>query len=105
MESGEIITSPDSKRKDHHLLQAFGKLTMREDTFFHGPHEQQAQTSMQLNHCIKNSITDETHIKIVAKQKEYIKHGAELCELLFKLLMQKGIIDTCSISSHLREKL
>eukprot|EP00957_Ditylum_brightwellii_P201562 15326237-Ditylum_brightwellii.AAC.1 len=55
---------------------------------------QQAQNSVQLYHCLKNSITDTAKLKILAETEKYIVTGYQLGKLLFKLLMQKAVIDT-----------
>ncbi len=55
------------------------------------------------------SFTKEGHIKILAKQDKYHVSQGKNCHacaaLLFKLLMQKAIINTCATSSLLHENL
>jgi hypothetical protein len=69
----------------------------------------QSQNDYQMFHCIMNSLTEEGHLKILTEQDKYHIGAANdrtpSGPLLFKLLMQKAIIDTRATSSLLRENL
>ncbi len=60
-------------------------------------------------HCIMNSLTEEGLLKILTEQDKYHigapNDHTPLGPLLFKLLMQKAIIDTRATSSLLHENL
>lgn len=68
-----------------------------------------AQNNMQMFTCIMASLTKEGRIKILAEQDKYhVGEGTNrraCAALLFKLLMQKAIIDTRATASLLRENL
>ena len=55
--------------------------------------------------CISNSIMEDAHLKIITEMNTYTRHGAEAGPILFKLLMQKAIIDTCSTTNYFHENL
>jgi hypothetical protein len=68
-----------------------------------------AQNNMQMFTCIIASLTKEGCIKILTKQDKYHVGEDANCRacaaLLFKLLMQKAIIDTHATASLLHENL
>ena len=65
----------------------------------------QAQNSVQLFHCLTNSMTEAAHLKIVLESDKYIHNEKPVGELLFKLMMQKSIIIKMATSTHMRENL
>ena len=67
--------------------------------------ERRAQNDAQMYHCIKNSLTSEAEHKILAEREPYHINNVPPGPLLFKLLMQKSIIDTWVTASLTRENL
>ena len=72
---------------------------------FIGQQTRQAQNSVQLFHCLTNSITESVQLKIVADSNKYMDDETPVGELLFKLMMQNSIIDTRATATHLKENL
>ena len=90
------------------LFTGYGRLTTEQitiDSTYIGNQDRQAQNNAQLYHCIKNSLTAEAERKILAERDLYHINGQPSGPLLFKLLMQKAIIDTWATSSLMRENL
>lgn len=56
-------------------------------------------------HCIKNSFTPETEIKILAERAKYRIVDTPCGPLLYKLLMQKAIVDIRATGSLMRSNL
>ena len=56
----------------------------------------QAQSSVQIFHFLTNFTTEATHLKIVAELSQYMDGENLVGELLFKLMRNKAIIDTCA---------
>ena len=67
--------------------------------------DRKAQHDAQLYHCITNSLTPEAEQKILAERDVYHINGQPSGPLLFKLLMQKVIINNWAISSLMRNNL
>ena len=67
--------------------------------------ERRAQNDAQIYHCIKNSLASEAERKIPAERESYHINNVPSGPLLFKLLMQKAIIDTWATASLMREYL
>ena len=67
--------------------------------------ERRAQNDAQMYHCIKNLLTCEAESKILAERESYHINNVPSGPLLFKLLMQKAIIDTWATASLMRENL
>ena len=65
----------------------------------------QSQNSVQLFHCLANFIIEAAHLNIVVKWRKYMDGVTPVGELLFKLIMNKDIIDTRNTATHLRENL
>ena len=68
------------------------------------------QNNTQMHHCIMNSLTNDGQLKILAECNRYHHNGNPLNQmpsstLLFKLLMQKAIINTRATTSLLHKKL
>jgi hypothetical protein len=109
----DIITIPDASGTNRNLIKEYGRLTFEEIRNhvdgYAANNTRQAQNNFQMYHCIMNSLTDEGQQKILAEQSKY--HTGEGNDsrpsgpLLFKLLMQKAIIDTRATASILRENL
>ena len=65
--------------------------------------DRRVQHDTQLYNYIKNFLTAEVEHKILAKREVYHINEQPSCPLLFKLLMQKVIIDNWSNSSLMQE--
>ena len=65
----------------------------------------QAQKSVQLFHYLTNSEKESSHVKVMAYSINYMDDDTPVVELLFKLMMQKAIIDTRATATHLRENI
>ena len=50
-------------------------------------------------------MTEAAHLKIVAESNKCMDDETPVDELIFKLMMQKAVIDTRATSTHLRENL
>eukprot|EP00957_Ditylum_brightwellii_P064873 4921701-Ditylum_brightwellii.AAC.1 len=73
---GNVITIPDINGQNCNLITQYGQLTANEITAhvltFVGQQSRQAQNSVQLYHCLKNSITKTAKLKILAELEKYI---------------------------------
>ena len=69
-----------------------------------GNQVQRGQLDAQLYHCIKNSVAAEGRHKILAERDTNHMNGQPSGPLLFKLLMQKVVIDNWATSSFLIQK-
>ena len=65
----------------------------------------QAQNNVQLYHCMLNSLTKAGKLKILAESQKYHTRESPCGPLLFKLLMQKAIIDTRATATMFRDNL
>ena len=107
--AGDILSIPDSNGTIHNLITNYGQLTLKNvqahvDTYI----QQQnchAQNSIQMFKCISSSITEAAPLEIITETETYTRHGAEAGPILFKLLMQKAIIDTRSTTNYFCENL
>ena len=90
------------------LFTEYGQITTADITAnatYMGMQNRAAQNDAQMYHCIKNSLTPEAERKILAERESYHINNVPSGPLLFKLMMQKAIIDTWATSSLLRENL
>jgi hypothetical protein len=55
--------------------------------------------------CIKESLSDAGRLKILSKSDKWKINGNESGVLLFKIIMQKAVVDTRATSSFFRENL
>ena len=69
---------------------------------FIGQQTRQAQNSVQLFHCLTNSMTKAAHLKIVAESYRYMEGETPLGELFFKLMIQKAVKYTRETATYLR---
>ena len=90
---------PDSNRTLCNLITNYGQLTLIQQQ------NCRAQNSVQMFKCISKSITENAHLNIIAEMDTYTRHSAEAGLILFKLLTQKAIVDTCSTTNYFRENL
>lgn len=106
---GNILSIPDSQGVDRDLITQYGQLTP-DDIVAHvatyiNAQGRAAQNAVQMHHCIMNSLSSEGNLKIVSEMERYFVNQVPVGPLLFKLLMQKAIVDTRATSTHLRENL
>ena len=109
----DVPETDDPGAPTRNVITEYGQLSVERiraycTTYIH-QNTRQAQNNIQMYHCISSSLTKEGRIKILAEQDKYhIGEGdnRKPCgPLLFKLLMQKAIIDTRATASLLRENL
>jgi hypothetical protein len=109
----DVPETDDPGAPTRNVITEYGQLSVERiraycTTYIH-QNTRQAQNNIQMYHCISSSLTKEGRIKILAEQDKYhIGEGDnhKPCgPLLFKLLMQKAIIDTRATASLLRENL
>ena len=67
---------------------------------FMGKQSRQSQNSIQLLHCLTNSTTEATHLKIVAESDKYIDSETPVGKILFKLMMQKAVINKRATATY-----
>ena len=70
-----------------------------------GQKNRQAQKPVQKYNYISNSITKAAYLRIVVESHKYTVQDIPVGELLFKLLIQKKVINIRDIYSHLRENI
>ena len=107
MEAGaNIIMIPDSMGTPRNLKAEYGRLTVEdiEANILHfiGYNARQAKNSVQLFHCLTNSMTEAAHLKIVPESDKYMYNETPVVELLLKPMMQKAVIDTRETDNGLR---
>ena len=105
----DIINIPDDGNVSRNLLTEYGRLTINNiktyGSNYINTQSRQAQNDMQMYHCIKNSLTDAAEKSILSERDKYHNHNQPSGPLLYKLLMQKAIIDTIATESLFRENL
>ena len=91
------------------LLTQYGRLTTDQirahcNTYFN-QNNRQAQNDQQMYTCIKNSLTPDTEKKILAERDKYHINHVPCGPLLYKLLLQKAIVDNRATSNLMRANL
>ena len=94
MEAGENITMiNDSSGTPRNIIIEYGRLTVEYINEnlqnFIGQQMRQSQNSVQVFHCLAKSMTEAAYLKIVEESSKYMYNETPVCELLFKLMMQK----------------
>lgn len=91
------------------LLTEYGRITVADISAhcatYINANNRQSQNDTQMYHCIKNSLTPEAEIKILAERSKYHIGDTPCGPLLYKLLMQKAIVDIRATGSLLRSNL
>ena len=104
-----IIMINDSGGTPRNIITEHGRLTVDNIDAnvqnFIGQQTRQAQNSVQLFHCLTKSMSEAEHLKIVAEPSKYMDDETPAGDILFKLMMQKSIIETRATATHLRENL
>jgi hypothetical protein len=108
---GNILSIPDSSTPpiNWDLIREYGRLTIAEirahvSTYIEG-NTRRTQNSAQLLSCIKESLSDAGKLKILSESDKWKVEGKESGILLFKIIMQKAVVDTRATSSFFRENL
>jgi hypothetical protein len=113
---GNILNIPDSTNTNRNLIKKYGQLTT-DNILTHAQgyifaENRASQNNMQMYNCITNSLSKAGHLKILAEQDKYYVEDPNNANnkrpsgpLLFKLLMQKAVIDTRATASLLRKNL
>ena len=100
--TGDIIMIADSNMENKNILTEYGCLTEKEIkaslTFFGTP-SRQAQNNQMMVECLLASLTEGCFLKISNEESKYtvvLPTGVKVksAALLYKLLMQKAIVDT-----------
>ena len=110
METGaNIIMIADSTGTPRNLVTEYGRLTVEDiETNIQQLIRQQtrqSQNSVQLFHCLTKSMTEAAHLKIVTESDKYMEGETPVGEQLFKLIIQKSVIDTWATATYLRDNL
>jgi len=108
-----IIDIPDGDAENRNVINEYGRLTNENIrthvTTYIATNTRQSQNNVQMFECVMNSLSREGQLTILAEQDKYYITVANVdypCgPLLFKLLMQKAVIDTRATASLLRENL
>jgi hypothetical protein len=108
---GNILSIPDSLTPpiNRDLIREYGRLTIAEITdhvtnYING-NSRRTQNSAQMLSCIKESLSDAGKLKILSESDKWKVNGKESGVLLFKIIMQKAVVDTRATSSFFRENL
>ena len=89
---------PDSTETPKNLINEYGRLTVEyieaniQNFIIH--RSCKAQNSVQLFHCLTNSMTEAVHLNIVSKLDNYMDNETPVGEFLLKPMMQKSVINT-----------
>ena len=100
-----IITIADVNGTDLNLFNNYvqmsaSDITVHAKTYVNAD-TRQTQNNDQLYHCLKNSLTASGTSKSITKSSKYHILINTCGALLFKLILQKAIIDTSSTSSNI----
>jgi hypothetical protein len=108
---GNILSIPDSSTPptNRDIIKEYGRLTVENirthvETYINA-NSLRTQNSAQMLSCIKESLSDAGKLKILSESDKWTVNGKESGVLLFKIIMQKAVIDTRATSSFFRENL
>jgi hypothetical protein len=106
---GNILNIPDTTTTNRDIIKEYGRLTIADitahvTTYING-NSRRTQNSAQMLSCIKESLSDAGKLKILSESDKWKVNGKESGVLLFKIIMQKAVIDTRATSSFFRENL
>jgi hypothetical protein len=106
---GNILNIPDSTTTNRDIIKEYGRLTIADitahvTTYING-NSRRTQNSAQMLSCIKESLSDAGKLKILSESDKWKVNGKESGVLLFKIIMQKAVVDTRATSSFFRENL
>ena len=91
------------------LITNYGEITLEQvrahaQTYIAG-HTRHAQTSHQMYQCLRNSLTQEGKIRILAYKDDYVVDGYFSGPCLLKVIIRQSHIDTNATVRHIRENL
>ena len=112
--SGWMATGGDIIRinvagEDINLLTQYGRLTADQirifGTTYINQQNRQRQNDAQMYHCLRNSLTDEAANNILSERDNYHINQEPSGPLLFKLLVQKAVVDVRATATLMRTNL
>lgn len=94
--------------QDTNLLTQYERLTTEQimifGTAYINQQNRQRQNDAQMYHCLRNSLSKEVSNKILTEQDNYHIDQEPSGSLLFKLLVQKSVVDVrATVSYHICE--
>ena len=111
--TGNILMIADSSKENKNILTEYGCLTEKEIkaslTFLDTP-SRQAQNNQMMVECLLASLTEGCFLKISNEKNKYTielptKAKVKSAALLYKLLIQKAIVDTRATTYQFRSSL
>ena len=100
---------PDFTGTPRNLIPEYGRLTIENIEAnmqnFIVYQISKAQKSVQLFHCLTNSMKEAAYLKIFSESNKYMDDDTPVGELIFKLMIQKAIIYTRATATRLRKNL
>ena len=107
--AADILTIPDTDGVDRQLITNYGQLTPQNITdhvqTYIAAQDRRSQNAVQMYHCIMSSLTEAGKNKVLAEADKYTVNNELVGPLLFKLVVQKAIVDTRATTTHLKEQL
>jgi hypothetical protein len=103
-----MIDDSSTPEVAQNIVTEYSLLTVNDITYvtpWIGNNTRQAQNNFQMYTCIMASLTKDGCTKILAEQNKYHIRQHPCTTILFKLLMQKAVINTHETSSLLQESL
>ena len=101
-----VIMIPNSTGTPRKLITEYGRITLEEIEaniqYFIVQLTRKSQNSVQLFHCLTNSMTEAAHLKVLTESDKCMDGETPVGDLLFKLMMQKSVIDTRETSTYRR---
>ena len=80
------------------MVSKYGELTIDKikshDQWFMNYQYRKVKNSVQIYHCISTSLSDSSQLNIVSEAHNYTIQGTMVVEMIFKLLIQKEVINT-----------
>ena len=109
MAQGGDIIRINVAGEDINLLTQYGRLTADQIRIFGATYinqqNRQRQNDAQMYHCLRNSLTEDASNKILAERDNYYINQEPSGPLLFKLLVQKAVVDVRATASLMRTNL
>ena len=106
---GDIINIPDDKGDTYNLITKYGCLTTKDikknTQVWIGKNNRQSQNNQMFVKLIIESITTKVRQKISNEEQTISINGVRVGALIFKLIMNKTIIDTRATSAAFRRDL
>jgi hypothetical protein len=106
---GNILMIPDSLTMNRDLIKEYCRLSLDDikahvSTYITG-NSRRTQNSAQMLSCIKELLSDAGKLKILSEVDKWKVDDKESGVLLFKVIMQKAMVDARATSSFFRENL